>query len=113
MAKRKPGFTEGKSPITVNMRSDLAGLLAERALKDRRTQSACVDLFIENYLSNKTLEPMPEGTKIHRSMAGTGEAKIRRYTIEPKTVRLLQEAESLGYSQSYILEEAVKEGISS
>lgn len=111
MAKRKLGFLEGKNSITIMMRADLADGLAIRARADRRTQSACLDLLIETYLSNKKLPGLPEGGRMHRQMAGTGEAKMRRYRVEPKTVRLLVEAEALGYSQSFIIEEAVKEGL--
>lgn len=113
MGKRKIGLSEGRSELTVQMKSELADALAAKANEDRRNQSATLDLMVEAYLSNKTLPPMPEGARIHRRMVGGGETKIRRYKVEPKTVRLLQEAEDLGYSQSYIVEEAVKEGLAS
>lgn len=109
--KRKPGFTEGKSPITVLMRAELADALATKAREDQRNQSVTLERMVESYLSNKTLPPMPEGVRAHRHMVGGGETKIRRYNVEPKTVRLLKGAEDLGYSQSYVIEEAIKEGI--
>ena len=104
-------MTEGRSSITVLMRIEIADGLAKKAIADRRTQSACLDLLVETYLTTRTLQPMPEGARIHRQMAGQGETKIRRYRVEPKTVRLLQEAEDMGYSQSWVIEQAVKEGL--
>lgn len=110
MGKRRLGLSEGKSELSLSMKVDLAELLATRAALDQRTQSACLDRFIEVYM-RKELPPLPEGAKVQRAMAGTGETRLRRYRVEPKTVRLLQEAETLGYSQSYVIEEALKEGL--
>jgi hypothetical protein len=111
LGKRKLGFAAGKNEITVMVRADMADALAIRAASDRRTLGACLDLLVESYLSSRELVPLPEGSRLHRHLAGGGETKMRRYRIEPKTVRLLEEAEALGYSQSYVIEEAVKEGL--
>lgn len=108
---RKLGILSGKTELTFMMNAAIADALSVRAKEDRRTQSACLDLFVETYLSSRELPPLPEGGRLQRNMIGKGETKIRKYAVEPKTVRLLEEAETLGYSQSYIVEESVKEGL--
>lgn len=90
-------------PLTV--RVDLADLLEQRADRDRRTKSACLELILEEYLDEGT-EPVVMG-KLTRDKSAYG-YKVRRYMIRPEVLDKLVKAEQQGYSRAFLVEEALK-----
>jgi hypothetical protein len=70
-----------------------------------------LDAFVEQYLKKTKLQPLPNGSKLQRSMSGGGESKLCRYWLDDSTMSLLAKAEEIGYSRSYVLEQAIIAGL--
>ena len=107
---KQPKVT-GDPTMTISMPLDLATKLAVHAVKEKVTQSEILDQMIPTYLQKAKLAQMPKGTRLQRPATGTGDARLRRYWLDPATLDLLAEAEDMGYSRSFIVEEAVKAGL--
>ena len=107
----KESRVTGKSNLNVSMRSDLAAALAEQAKSDEMTQSEALGGLIEQYLTKAKLKPLPDGSKLQRKTTGTGESRLCRYWLDASTMERLGEAEKIGYSRSFIVEESLKNGL--
>jgi hypothetical protein len=107
----KESRVTGKPNLSVSMNSTLAVALAKHAKADKTTQSEALDGMVEQYLKKTKLQPLPNGAKLQRSMAGGGESKLSRYWLDASTLELLAEAEKIGYSRSFIIEESIKKGL--
>jgi hypothetical protein len=107
----KESRVTGKPNLSVSMRSDLQAALAKHAKADKTTQSETLDAFVEQYLKSAKLKPLPNGSKLQRTNKGAGESKLCRYWLDDSTMSLLAKAEEIGYSRSYVLEEAIKSGL--
>lgn len=108
---RKPKLPRDENAIVISLPMVLVDSVAFQSRKQRRKLSTVIDIWVNDYLRSTRLTPLPEGTKLKRMVAGKGESKLRRYTLLPETIAMLKEAEELGYSQSFIVEEAIKEGL--
>lgn len=94
--------------LSVMLRVDHAGAVKNFAKNDRRTQSGVMNVWLEAFF-RKPLQPLPDGTKVQRMQVG--EQRLRRYRLEPLVLDMLHEAEQMGYSKAFIVEEAIKMGL--
>jgi len=106
---RSKNLDDTRKLVTVSMRSELADAVASVATE--QTQSEFVDGAVGAYLQKYDLLEVPDGSKLNRRVAGRGEAKLRRYKLTPRVYQALQDAEKKGYSRSYVIEQAVLEGL--